>query len=222
MNKQTGKKAILWDNDGVLVNTEHLFYEVNRDYFAGHGVDLTPRHFFDWFLHANHGAWHLLPDYDQNQVPVLRAERNRRYSERLRQEKNLLTDGIGAVLAHLQPLFRMAVVTSARHEDFHIIHRDTGLLPRFEFIITDEDVSNSKPAPDPYLLGLQRLGLAAHEVVVVEDSPRGLLAARAAGIDCIAIRGELTAGFEFPGALAVVESNHELLQLILQLKNSAH
>lgn len=219
MNMQTGKKAILWDNDGVLVNTEHLFYEVNRDYFAGYGVDLTHQHFFDWFLHANHGAWHLLPDYDQSQVPVLRAERNRRYSARLRQATGLLTGHIDVVLAQLQPLFRMAVVTSARHEDFHIIHRDTGLLPHFEFIITDEDVVNSKPAPDPYLLGLQRLGLAADEVLVVEDSPRGLLAARAAGIDCIAIRGELTAGFDFPGALAVVESNQELLEVILQLKN---
>ncbi len=219
MNIQTDKKAILWDNDGVLVNTEQLFYEVNRDFFAGYGVNLTPQHFFDWFLQSNEGAWHMLPGYERDKVPLFRAERNRHYSARLRQSGQLLTADIGHVLAQLQPRFRMAVVTSSRHEDFHIIHRHTGLLPCFEFILTDEDVPNSKPAPDPYLAGLQRLGLPAHQVLVVEDSPRGLQAARAAGIDCIAIRSELTAGFDFPGAMAVVESNHELLHTILQCQS---
>lgn len=212
------KKAILWDNDGVLVNTEHLFYAANRDYFAGHGIDLTPQHFFDWFLQANHGAWHLLPPHQQEHIPALRAARNRLYSERLRSESQLLTPHIGTVLAELAPLFRMAVVTSARHEDFHIIHRNTHLLHHFEFVLTDEDVPNSKPAPDPYLLGLQRLALPAEQCLVVEDSPRGLQAAIAAGIDCIAMRGPLTEGYAFPGALCVVNSNPELLQVIRTLQ----
>ncbi len=207
-------KAILWDNDGVLVNTEHLFYEANRDFFHEHGVTLTPQHFFDWFLRENYGAWHLLPQCDASQVAQLREERNRRYSALLRQQRELITPDIDIVLAELAQHFRMAVVTSARHEDFHFIHRDTGLLHHFEFILTDGDYVNSKPDPEPYLLGLERLGLPAEQVLVVEDSPRGLQAALAAGIACIGIRGPLTANYAFEGALCVVESNRELWRVI--------
>ncbi|MEN9867330.1 MAG: hypothetical protein RL748_2920 [Pseudomonadota bacterium] len=206
--------AILWDNDGVLVDTEHLFYQVNRELFHEHGIALTAQHFFDWFLQDNCGAWHLLTQFDAGQIVELRNERNRRYSQRLHEQGELLTPGIGAVVQQLAQRFRMAVVTSARHEDFHIIHRNTNLLQHFEFVLTDSDYVNSKPSPEPYLLGLQRLGLTAQQALVVEDSPRGLQAALAAGIGCIGIRSALTANYPFEGALCVVENNQQLLQAI--------
>ena len=55
-------EAILWDNDGVLVNTESLFFEVNRDFFAEYDIRLSEQEFFDWFLKENCGAWHLLKE----------------------------------------------------------------------------------------------------------------------------------------------------------------
>lgn len=199
-------QAILWDNDGVLVDTERLFYEANRDVLARHGVALSEQHFFDWYLADNCGAWHLIsPAPALEQIEAWRAERNRRYALRLASEAIPAIDGVAGVLAGLAPRLRMGVVTSANREHFDIIHRRLDLLRHFEFVLTHESYVHSKPSPEPYLLGLERLGLDAADCLVVEDSPRGLRAAIAAGIRCIVLRHPLTRHHDFPGAWRVVD-----------------
>ena len=205
-------KGILWDNDGVLVDTEHLFYEVNRDLLLEHEVALSEDDFFNWYLAENHGAWHILLQNGLNaeEIPDLRDERNRRYSQRLLQEGNLAIEGCAKVLAKCAARVPMGVVTSANRDHFDIIHARHDLLRHFQFVLTAEDYRDSKPAPEPYLKGLDRLGLAGADCLVIEDSPRGLQAARAAGIECIVLRNRLTRKFSFDGAYRVVNSMEEL------------
>jgi beta-phosphoglucomutase-like phosphatase (HAD superfamily) len=90
-------------------------------------------------------------------------------------------------------------------------------MPHFEFVLTHESYASSKPSPEPYLLGLERLQLNAADCLVVEDSPRGLQAATAAGIRCIILRNALTRGHDFPGAYRVVDTMPQLLDEIEQL-----
>ncbi|GJI93466.1 haloacid dehalogenase [Duganella caerulea] len=211
-------RAILWDNDGVLVDTERLFYEANRDLFRPLGLELSEQHFFDWYLADNCGAWHLLePQLSIAEIDAWRDERNRQYAATLATETIPAIDGVGEVLASLSPRLRMGVVTSSNRDHFEIIHDRLDLLPHFEFVLTFETYARSKPAPDPYLLGLERLGVRADECLVVEDSPRGLQAATAAGIRCIVLRNELTRGHDFPGAWRVVDTMPQLLAEIEQL-----
>ena len=98
------KHGILWDNDGVLVDTEGLFYQANRSLFAEYDIDLTPTLFFDWFLLENLGAWHLLEarGMDAVEIGLLRDERNRRYSELLLSSSDLEIKGIKTLLTSLQ------------------------------------------------------------------------------------------------------------------------
>jgi HAD superfamily hydrolase (TIGR01509 family) len=209
-------KAILWDNDGVLANTEHLFYQINREFFLELGIELTPQHFFDWFLKDNCGAWHLLKLPDE-QIDVLRAERNRRYNQCLQEAHGLEFPGLNRTLSELAKSFRMGIVTSARRADFDVIHQQLNLLPHFEFVVAEGDYAKSKPDPEPYLVGLQKLGLSADQCLVIEDTPRGLQSALAAGIECIVIQNELTAGCEFRGANRVIESHQQLPSTILSI-----
>ncbi|MRW89603.1 HAD-IA family hydrolase [Duganella sp. FT80W] len=200
-------RAILWDNDGVLVDTEQLFYEANRELFLPLGLELSAQHFFDWYLADNCGAWHLLrPQLTKEQIEAERSARNVRYAARLASEHIPAIDGVGAVLAALTPRLRMGVVTSSNCDHFEIIHQRLDLLPYFEFVLTHESYTHSKPSPEPYLLGLQRMGVRADEALVVEDSPRGLQAATAAGIRCIILRNALTRHHDFPGAWRVVDT----------------
>ena len=76
----------------------------------------------------------------------------------------------------------MAIVTSSPKNHFHIIHSRTGFLEFFDFYLTREDYTNSKPSAEPYLLALQKSGLNSQDVLVIEDSPRGLKAAKAAKV----------------------------------------
>lgn len=204
-------QAILWDNDGVLVDTERLFYEANRELFRPLGLELSEQHFFDWYLADNCGAWHLLePAMSESQQDAWRAQRNARYALRLASEHIPAIDGVAEVLASLARRVRMGVVTSSIREHFDIIHARLPLRRHFEFVLTHESYANSKPAPDPYLLGLERLGVAAADALVVEDSPRGLQPAMAAGIRCVILRNALTRGHHFSGAYRVVDTMAEL------------
>jgi beta-phosphoglucomutase-like phosphatase (HAD superfamily) len=99
----------------------------------------------------------------------------------------------------------MGVVTSSMGSHFELIHSRLDLLRHFRFVLTAEHYANSKPSPEPYLLGLQKLGLAPEQCVVVEDSPRGLQAATAAGLRCIVLRNALTRHYDFPGAWRIAD-----------------
>jgi HAD superfamily hydrolase (TIGR01509 family) len=201
-------RGVLWDNDGVLVDTERLFYQANRELFEQHGVDLSERDFFNWYLADNCGAWHLLAQrgMDTALFAAMRDERNRRYSELLLEAAVEPIAGVTALLSALAPHLRMGVVTSSTGHHFGLIHESLDLLRHFRFVLTAESYVNSKPSPEPYLLGLERLGLRAGECVVVEDSPRGLQAASAAGMRCIVLRNALTRHYDFPGAYRIVDN----------------
>ena len=200
-------RAILWDNDGVLVDTEQLFYEANRELFRPFGLELSAQHFFDWYLADNCGAWHLLaPPLSEVEIEAERSARNVRYAARLSSEHIPAIEGVAEVLAALSPRLRMGVVTSSNADHFDIIHQRLDLRQHFEFVLTHESYTHSKPSPEPYLLGLQRMGVAAGEALVIEDSPRGLQAATAAGIRCIILRNALTRHHDFPGAWRVVDT----------------
>ncbi|MET0592465.1 MAG: HAD family phosphatase [Polyangiaceae bacterium] len=213
------RKAILWDNDGVLVDTERLFFQANRDLFAAHGLELTKKAFFDWFLLDNCGGWHLFRErgHDDASIAEIRKDRNRRFSALLSAEATLARKGMEDVVEQLSQRGPMAVVTSSSLEHFSLAHRRTSFRRYFQFIVSEEDCTTSKPSPEPYLIGATRLGLSPAECVAVEDSPRGLLAARAAGIPCIIVRSDLTADYAFDGAEAVVETNEELVLAVTTL-----
>ena len=201
-------KGMLWDNDGVLVDTEHLFYAVNRELLLEHDIDLSEDDFYRWYLAANCGAWHLLSarGVTDAHIAALRDERNARYGQRLAGEGVRPMDGIAQVLEHCAARMPMGVVTSANRDHFDIIHGKLDLTRHFQFVLTAEDCRDSKPSPEPYLKGLARLGIAAGDCIVIEDSPRGLAAAREAGIRCIVLRHRLTRQCSFDGAYRIVDS----------------
>ncbi len=210
-------RGILWDNDGVLVDTESLFYQANQRLFAEHDVELTHQHFFDWFLLENLGAWHILQarGYNEHTISSLRDQRNDYYAELLRSSTELLISAVKPAIERVSENLRMGIVTSSRRDHFDQIHerlRAQGhdLLRHFDFVVTESDYKESKPAPDPYLLGLQRINLDPADCIVIEDSPRGLRAALAAGLRCIVIRNAFCAGYDFPGAYKVLQNHTEL------------
>ena len=211
--------AIMWDNDGVLVNTEHYYFEANRTYLRRFGIELTEEQYFEWFLCADRGAWHLLdPDASPEQIAHWRCERNAIHLRLLDEADSLITPGIEPLLEQLAGHVDMGIVTSATRESFSAIHRKHDLLRYFRFALTAETYDRSKPHPAPYLRGIERIGKPADQCLVVEDSPRGLQAALSAGLRCIILRHPLMAHHDFAGAWCVVNSTAELLRAIEALR----
>lgn len=210
-------EAVFFDNDGVLVDTEHLYFAATREILATVGVALGEAEFIDLSLCQGRSVFDVVRDrLDAAAVEALRQARNARYAELLRAGVPPLA-GVPETLAALHGRVRLAVVTSSNHDHFELIHAHTGLLRWFEFAITNRDYARSKPHPDPYATALDRAGCAPHAAVAIEDSERGLAAARAAGLRCIVMPRGLTCGGDFRGAHAVVDSPAALLAVLSEL-----
>lgn len=206
-------KAILWDNDGVLSDTERLFFEANREVLEQHGIALAHADYVAWYLEDSRGAWHLLRarGYDDEEIGQVRRARDASYARLLAESPAALSfPGVEAMLARLAPRVAMSIVTASFAEHIALAHRHGGVLGHIGAVFARESGIRPKPHPDPYLHALRRLGLQAGDCIAVEDSPRGLAAARAAGLRCIALRSELLAGYDFIGAWRVVDDHAAL------------
>jgi HAD superfamily hydrolase (TIGR01509 family) len=209
--------AIFWDNDGVLVDTEHLYFEATRDVLDTIEIPLTEDDYRELFLLQGRGAWHLAEarGIPPPEVEALRQRRNARYAELISREPRVLPHVLD-VVSSLHGRYRMGIVTSSRRDHFEIIHRGTGLLPYFDFVVTADDCPRTKPCPDPYLRAIEASGVDPAAGVAVEDSARGLEAATAAGLRCVIVPSRLTRTQIFDGALRL-ESIQELPALLQTL-----
>jgi len=209
-------QAIFWDNDGVLVDTEELFFTANRDVMAEQGVELDTDTFAEWSLRRGQSIFDLIEGSSEAEREALRDERNRRYEAALRQGVRVF-DGVERCLAGLHGRLPMGVVTSAYPVHFEIIHAQTNLLQYFEFVLKGGDYDRHKPHPDPYLEAAGRIGVEPEHCLVVEDSERGLRSAVSAGMRCIVIPNPLARDAALDGAYAIVDAVDEIPGIVASL-----
>ncbi|MFW6092435.1 MAG: HAD family hydrolase [Pseudomonadota bacterium] len=208
------KRYILWDHDGVLVDTEPLYYEATRRTIAGLGVDL-PHHVYLRDMARGRTAWEHARARGVSEPEIVRHRQARdRLYQQLLLEREIGIPGVEALLGRLADDYAMAIVTTARRADFELIHREGDIVTHMDFVLANGDYARSKPAPDPYLAALERFGAAPDQALVVEDSERGLRSALAAGIDCVVVDNDFVAGQDFTGARARIESLDALPELL--------
>jgi HAD superfamily hydrolase (TIGR01509 family) len=202
ITKQIG--AVLWDNDGVLVDSETRFFETTRVAFARIRLTLTreiwARHYLAEGMSSHEIA--AMMGAESNRIVPMLEERNREYMQVLRQPPPLRPQ-VRETLTRLFGRVKMAIVTGCYRNQLQLMHGANGLLDLFDAIVTGDECPNPKPHPDLYLAGLKVLGVPAERCLAVEDSPRGLAAARAAGVACLVVPTELTRDLSFAGALSV-------------------
>ena len=204
------KKYILFDHDGVLVDTEFWYYKAGARALADIGFILDRDQYLrDMTQGFATWAQAIAAGVDEQTISRQREVRNAYYQEYLRTE-DIEIEGVLQTLAELSDTYRMAIVTTSKRADFDLIHKDRSILDYMEFHLDREDYERAKPHPEPYLTGLERFGASAAETVVVEDSARGLESAVAAGIDCIVVANEFTASHDLSKATAKVATLREL------------
>lgn len=186
-------QAVIFDFDGTLVDSEPIHGLATREGLATAGIDLSVEEFL--------ARWVGLPDI-QCYLQVA-ADRNVDLApdalERIRRTKNdcyerlALAGGVplvpGAItLIHqLAPIAPLAVCSAARRVEIEAALTRHDLVQRIRTVVAVEDVTRSKPDPEGYTLATQRLGVPPESCVAIEDTPRGIDAALAAGIAVIAV-----------------------------------
>jgi len=182
-------EAILFDFDGVLVDSEPVHCECWRDVLKPFGIQL------DWATYCEQGigvsdrdllallARQVTPPVD---VEVLIGEYPRKkelFRSRML-ERRMFSADVLDLIAKLSR-GRLGVVTSSGRSEVEPILADAGILNNFHVAVYGGDVRRLKPAPDPYLLAVERLGVT--RALVVEDSDAGEASAKAAGLEVLRI-----------------------------------
>jgi HAD superfamily hydrolase (TIGR01509 family) len=208
------KKYILFDHDGVMVDTEPWYFKAGERALADIGLAVDRRQYLR-DMSQGLGTWAQAKaaGVDERTINRQREVRNAYYQEYLRTEA-IEIDGVVEALAELSQCVRMAIVTTAKRADFELIHQKSQITRFMDFVLVREDYTLAKPDPEPYLTGLKRFGAAREETLVVEDSSRGLSSAVAAGIDCVIVYNDFTKSQDFSQARYQIEALAELKDIV--------
>ncbi|MFD9292414.1 HAD family hydrolase [Streptomyces sp. NPDC060030] len=181
-------ELVIFDNDGVLVDSEPISNTVLAGYLTelGHptSYEESLRDFMGAAIHRVHD---LVEERTGEKLPEdFDEELHRRTLTAFQQERLAAVEGVDELLGSLvADGVAYCVASSGSHQKIAAGHRNTGLDQWFEeeWIFSSEDVGQGKPAPDLFLHAAERMGVAPERCVVIEDSPLGVEAARAAGMD---------------------------------------
>lgn len=210
----TGKKYILFDNDGVLVETEMWYYRASVRVLEELGFEL-PEHEYMRVMAEGRTVWEkpIAAGFSEEEITIARNRRNDYYQDYIRTQP-IEIEGVAEVVAELGKKYRMGIVTASRREDFDLIHRSGNITRHMDFVLCEGEYARVKPNPDPYLAGLARFGAQKDEAIVVEDSERGLTSAVRAGIECVIVKNEFTKSHDFSKATHRIDSLKELEKLL--------
>jgi putative hydrolase of the HAD superfamily len=205
-------RAVVFDFDGLLMDTERCLTASWQREWRRHGLDLDLAAFW-----VNHGG-----DVTEDRYRALAAavgpayDRAASHARRERHREALLRDlGLCAGIADWlddarRAGLRLAVASSSSRAWVRRLLRQAGREADFAVLACGDEVERPKPAPDVYRLALDRLGLAPAAAVAVEDSRHGVAAAKAAGLRCIAIPNPHVGPATFEGADLVLASAAEV------------
>ena len=210
--------VILFDMDGVLVNTEPLHYQLWKQVFAERGIDLRFEAYKGCIgangkrlmeLVLEHYGLDFRGDRSLFERYYQLKEENLRYGEIPRIE------GVAETLEALQKRgYRMAVASSSTQEYIELCTDRVGIAHFFDVRFSAERVKNTKPAPDVFLAAAERMNARPAECVVVEDSRNGSLAAKAAGMRCIGFVNPDSGDQDLSAADTLIHRFAELLTVI--------
>ncbi|MDM5270564.1 HAD family phosphatase [Sulfurovum sp. zt1-1] len=208
------KKYLLFDNDGVLVETEQWYFRANYEILKALNITLEEERYKEIMINGQSAL--LLAEeqgYTKERVENERAKRNELYQHYLRTE-DIAIPSVHDVLSILKEKYRMGIITSARREDFELIHEGRGIVDHMEFVLCSGEYVRSKPHPDPYLKGLSLFDGEKQEALVIEDSERGLRSAVNAGIECAIVDNHFTTDHDFSSATYRIQNLEELITLL--------
>ncbi len=204
--------ALIFDFDGLIVDTETLHYRTWNSLYESYGVRLRLDR---WLLDlGTHGMFD--PCADLEELLGRPIDRDATLSDRRAHhvglvEQEELRPGVRTVLAEGRSAgLKMAVATSSTRDWVERWLRHHEIRDYFTCVRSRDDVTQVKPAPELFLSAAACLGVAPEACVVFEDSPNGMVAAAAAGMRCVAVPNNMTAQIELPEVALRVESLEEL------------
>lgn len=212
-------KAVIFDMDGVITDSERSRFEQLKPLLAAKGIKIKQSHYKKMvgvrtivFLKENFGK--ILPQDDLDEIY------NQRLSAFWADPKKFIhaLPFAQAAVKKLAANFKLAIASSAGEKEIRLVLTHLGIIKNFSQIIGAQSIKRPKPAPDVYLAALQKLKLSPQSCIAVEDSPVGVRAAKAAGLICIGVTSTSPKkDLQKAGADLVIKSLQQLTPKIIGL-----
>lgn len=210
MNRRSDEslQAVVFDLDGLMVNTEELYQEVGSELLRRRGCQFTGELLDAMMGRRTPVALQIMIDWHQLDatVPQLEAESDEIFPAILDRSLAMMP-GLAALLQGLEDAgIPKAVGTSSKRSFVEDVLSRLNMLDRFEFLVTAGDVTRGKPEPEVYLKACSQLGVPPQQVMVLEDSENGCKAAIAAGTYAVAVPGFHSRNHCFAGTRLVANT----------------
>ena len=185
-------RAIVFDFDGVIANSEPLHFQAFRDVLAGEGITLSERDYYDRYLGFDDVGVFRALGIDEPRIDDFAKQKAIRI-EALERDVSILFPGEAAAVRRLAASVPLAIASGAIRAEIDRVLEREDLTRFFVAVVSAEDAPNSKPAPDSYLRAVAGLDaacggqLAPRDCVAIEDSHWGLESARTAGLRTVAV-----------------------------------
>ena len=205
-------RAIVFDFDGLILDTEEPIYRSWLEVYEAHGEALP---FERWVQTVGSTTAEFHPQHHLEERlgrPLTQEVIERRIGRRT--EMILAQQLLPGILQHVDAAKSLGLklgVASSSTRDWVRGHLDRlGILGRFDCVRCRDDVASAKPAPDLYIAVLDCLGVSPAEALALEDSPNGVIAAKRTGMRCVAIPNSITAKLDLSAADLVLRSLAEV------------
>lgn len=201
-------RAVVFDLDGLMFNTEELYVEVGTELLRRRGYEFTPELLDQMMGRPSRIALQIMIDTHTLRATVeeLLAETDELFPEILRQRLAPMPGLIDLLEALERNNIPKGIATSSRRAFVERVLARFDYQPRFSPILTSEDITEGKPHPEIYLTAAARLGIQPGEMLVLEDSQTGCRAAVAAGAIAVAVPSGHSKRHDFTGAALVADS----------------
>lgn len=205
MMKFDSIKAIIFDMDGLLVASEEIYHRVEFELFRPFGVKKAD--YFDKFMgmKAEEVFAQIKEELNLKQsVDELIEQRLVKMEEAFRSELKLMPYAYETLKKYYK-VYSLALCSSSQRELVGVALEKFKIADFFSIVISGDDVKVGKPHPEIFLKASSYLGLQPSEVLVLEDAPKGVEAAKRAGMHCVAIPNKYTMSCDFGMAEAVLQ-----------------
>lgn len=206
-------KALVFDFDGLIIDTESVEFQVWQEIYRHYGYDLKLE---TWAVCIGTSADAFDPCTYLEKLSGSQFDRQELYARRYTRHSELVAampvlPGVEAYLKGARNLgLGVAVASSSTHDWVEGYLKERGLLHYFDYIKCKDDVQQVKPAPDLYLAALSALGVPGESAIAFEDSLHGLHAAKTAGMYCVVVPNPLTRHMPWQQADMVINSMAEI------------
>ena len=205
-------KAVIFDFDGIIVDTEIEWYNIYKDWLKdNYNYNLLLKDYVVCVGSNSKKLFEFIHQVLGDDIPIESFEKQAMNEFILRTSSLPPMPGVGELMKNAKDMgLKIAIATSATKQKPYTHLKRLGLLEYVDAFSTAELIENIKPAPDIYLKACELLECKANECIAIEDSENGLLSAKRAGIPCVVVPNDVTRQGEFSGALTIIKSLEDL------------